>query len=188
MEGVERRGKGEGITGTADGRLRKLPQPPPFFDASIRIWELNVQRRDDEKGASPSCRSQKWRMGSAAEERVTMKRTAQRSSREFSSTRATLNSMSSEMASRFRCNLNGSRMGEGSSDDENAFSCSILTFNASTFSACLQPLCALSVSVRGRLWLTLRKNHACGDFFSSPACNSPKLVYSMCVAQRKQGK
>lgn len=50
MEGVERgKGNGEGITGTADGRLRKLPQPPPFFDASIRIWELNVQRMDDEE-------------------------------------------------------------------------------------------------------------------------------------------
>lgn len=138
MEGVER-GNGKGITGTADGRLRKLPQPPPFFDASIRIEALNVQRMDDEKRASPSCRSQKWRMAYAAEERVTMRQTAQRSSREFSSTRAALNSTSSEMASRLQLDLDGSRMGEGSSDDENAFSCSIVTFNAPTFSACLQP-------------------------------------------------
>ena len=109
------KGNGEGITGTADGRLRKFPQSPPFFDASIRIGELNVQRRDDDKRASPSCRSQKWRMGSAAEERVTMRQTAQRSSRELSSTRATLNSTSSEMASRFRCNLDG-RTRRSSSD------------------------------------------------------------------------
>lgn len=70
------------------------------------------------------------------------------------------------MASRLQLDLDGSRMGEGSSDDENAFSCSIVTYNPSTFSACLQPLCALSVSVRGRLWLALRKSHVRGDFFS----------------------
>ena len=85
---------------------------PLFFDASIRIGALNVQRMDDEKRASPSCRSQKWRMAYAAEERVTMRQTAQRSSREFSSTRAALNSTSSEMASRLQRDLDGSRMGE----------------------------------------------------------------------------
>ena len=78
-------------------------------------------------------------MAYAAEERVTMRQTAQRSSRKSTSTRAALNSTSSEMASRLQRNLDGSRMGEGSSDDENALSCSIVTFNASTFSACLQP-------------------------------------------------